>query len=171
MKKVLIVDDEEQPREFFKKYLENKSLIKAKGYKDSEYAVSLAATKKEAIAKIEAEKFDFILVDLRLDDVSEFGGIDVFLHARNKQPDAVAIVVSAYPFINSEDEKDAKEADQLREEFIKKLKLTDDKKYNSSEVINDTLKEIESKHYISKANDRNVLFVILDKLRDLSQNG
>lgn len=160
MKKVLVVDDEEQPRKFFKKYLENKEFLKVKGYENAEYNVSVASTKAEAEDKIKKEPFDFILVDLRLDDPSEFGGIDVFLFARREQPNAKAIIVSAYPFVDPErDEKDA--ANQVREEFTKKLK-------NEPNSEN-SLKEIELKYYISKTSECNILFTILDKLRELSQ--
>lgn len=148
MKKILVVDDEAQTRDYLKKYLENQNFLKVKGYEKAEYVVSTASTKEEAEEIINRELFDFILIDLRLNDPSEFGGIEVFLWARNIQPNAKAIIVSAYPF-----------ADQVMVEFVNRLK-------NESDLDN-LLNEIELKYYVSKVSERNVLFTVLDKLKEL----
>jgi len=148
MGKILVVDDEAQVRDYLRKYLENRAFLEAKGYENVEYVVSTASTKEEAENIIKSELFDFILIDLRLNDLSEFGGIEVFQLARKIQANAKAIIVSAYPF-----------ADQVKEEFTNKLK-------NESDLPN-LLSEIEQKYYVSKVSEGNVLFTVLDKLKEL----
>lgn len=81
-KRLLIVDDEENMREVIR------IILRREGYE-----VSMAESGKAALRCLEGEKFDLLLCDIRLGDMT---GIDVVKAARIKCPDTPVIVISAY---------------------------------------------------------------------------
>jgi len=62
------------------------------------YSVATALRGDEALAQIEAETFDLVLTDLRLDD---FDGMDVLAAARRKSRETVGIVLTGYASMES----------------------------------------------------------------------
>ncbi|HEY8830314.1 MAG TPA: response regulator, partial [Candidatus Limnocylindria bacterium] len=80
--RVLIVDDEESVTVTMAAILEMDG-----------YSVATALRADDALKQIEAEEFDLVLTDLRLDD---FDGMDVLAAARRKSRDTVGIVLTGY---------------------------------------------------------------------------
>src|SRR5438105_7654904 len=85
--RVLIVDDEESVTVTMAAILEMDG-----------YSVATALRGDEALAHIEAETFDLVLTDLRLDD---FDGMDVLAAARRKSSETVGIVLTGYASMES----------------------------------------------------------------------
>jgi len=85
--RVLIVDDEESVTVTMAAILEMDG-----------YSVATALRGEEALAHIEAETFDLVLTDLRLDD---FDGMDVLAAARRKSSETVGIVLTGYASMES----------------------------------------------------------------------
>ena len=85
--RVLIVDDEESVTVTMAAILEMDG-----------YSVATALRGDEALAQIEAETFDLVLTDLRLDD---FDGMDVLAAARRKSRETVGIVLTGYASMES----------------------------------------------------------------------
>jgi len=85
--RVLIVDDEESVTVTMAAILEMDG-----------YSVATALRGDEALARIEAETFDLVLTDLRLDD---FDGMDVLAAARRKSSETVGIVLTGYASMES----------------------------------------------------------------------
>ncbi len=79
--KVLVVDDEVSILESLK------ILLKGAGY-----SVTTAATGKEAFARIDEESPDMILTDIRMPGLT---GLDVLHHARESDPEAVVVLMTA----------------------------------------------------------------------------
>jgi CheY-like chemotaxis protein len=79
MKKILVVDDEENIRFVLDELL------------NSDYAVSLAANGREALQLAEASAFDLIITDLVM---PEMNGIDLVIAIKNKNPDQKIIAMS-----------------------------------------------------------------------------
>jgi two-component system response regulator AtoC len=82
MRRVLVVDDEENLR------LVVRSFLKREGYE-----VEVAASGEEALALVEAFGPDFILTDVRM---PRMGGLDLLATLKAKGSDATVIVMSAY---------------------------------------------------------------------------
>ncbi|HEV2250830.1 MAG TPA: ATP-binding protein [Candidatus Limnocylindria bacterium] len=85
--KVLIVDDEESVT------ITMAAILEMDGY-----SVATALRGQDALAQIEAQEFDLVLTDLRLDD---FDGMDVLAAARRRSPDTVGIVLTGYASLES----------------------------------------------------------------------
>ncbi len=81
-KKILIVDDETSMREFLDVLLSKEG-----------YAVSTAKNGKQAVTMIRKTDYDLILTDIRLGDIT---GLEVLKEAKDKNPDTVVIMISAY---------------------------------------------------------------------------
>ncbi len=79
---ILIVDDELSMRELLDVMLSRIG-----------YQVSFAENGKQAIAMIAASRFDLLLCDIRLGDIT---GLDVLIAAKKKDPDTIVIMISAY---------------------------------------------------------------------------
>jgi two-component system response regulator PilR (NtrC family) len=79
---ILVVDDELSMREFLE------IMLNREGYR-----VSFAENGKEAIRLLQASRFDLILCDIRLGDIT---GLDVLKAAKKNQPETVVIMISAY---------------------------------------------------------------------------
>ena len=79
---ILVVDDELSMRELLE------IMLKKEGYR-----VSCAENGTKAIAFLKQEKVDLLLCDIRLGDIS---GIDVLKTAKEENPHAVVIMISAF---------------------------------------------------------------------------
>ncbi len=79
---ILVVDDELSMRELLELMLSREG-----------YRVSTADSGKSAIRMFEKDRFDLLLCDIRLGDIT---GIEVLKAARQRQPDMVVILISAY---------------------------------------------------------------------------
>ena len=79
---ILVVDDELSMRELLE------IMLKKEGYK-----VSCAENGTKAVEFLKREKVDLLLCDIRLGDLS---GIDVLKTAREENPHAVVIMISAF---------------------------------------------------------------------------
>ena len=80
--RILVVDDELSMRQFLE------MLLSKKGYK-----VNLAKSGKQALGSIKQKKYDLVLTDIRLGDIT---GLDVLRAVKKKHPDTVVIMISAY---------------------------------------------------------------------------
>lgn len=81
--KILLVEDEAVLRESVRDWLI-----------EDGYEVEAVSTGEQAMKKIEKEKFGVIVLDLRLPDTD---GLHVFEHARELEPKAQGIIITAYP--------------------------------------------------------------------------
>lgn len=79
---ILVVDDELSMRELLDVMLSREG-----------FDLSFAEDGRSAIKLLENERFDLLLCDIRLGDIS---GIEVLKFAKNKHPDTVVIMISAY---------------------------------------------------------------------------
>ena len=79
---ILVVEDEEGMREILELMLERMG-----------YGVRLAPNGKSALTILEKNRFDLLLCDIRLGDIT---GLEVLKVARQKYPDTVVIMISAY---------------------------------------------------------------------------
>ena len=79
---ILVVDDELSMREFLE------MLLCKKGYK-----VSLAKNGKQALNSIKQKKYDLVLTDIRLGDIT---GLEVLRAVKKEHQDTVVIMISAY---------------------------------------------------------------------------
>jgi DNA-binding response OmpR family regulator len=82
MKKILVVDDEENIRFLYKEELE-----------DEGFAVELARNGEEALEKFAAGHLDLMTLDIKMPGM---GGIDVLKRIREKDKDFPIILCSAY---------------------------------------------------------------------------
>ena len=81
-KAVLVIDDEPSVADALKLILS-----------DSGYSVGVAMTGGEGIERLGDRRFDLVITDLRLPDMS---GLDVLRYLRRSQPEVLAIVITAY---------------------------------------------------------------------------
>ncbi len=81
-KKILLVDDEEIIRKSFLKDFEYEN-----------YAVTTAASGKEAITMLENDRFDIVLTDLVMQEID---GIDVLNKAKKLNPESITIILTGY---------------------------------------------------------------------------
>ncbi len=88
MKKILIVDDEEDMLQSLRKILLQRQSYQVTTIKDSRQALQLAGH----------EKFDLIITDFKMGDIS---GIDILKAASGKFPDAKVIMISGYGTIEA----------------------------------------------------------------------
>jgi DNA-binding NtrC family response regulator len=100
-KHILVVDDDEGILRVFKQILEKEG-----------YIVETAETGKEAQEKIQTEKFDVCLVDVRLPDMD---GTDLLLKLAGR-PQTIKIIVTGY----SSEETGKKAADYGADDFLVK---------------------------------------------------
>jgi DNA-binding NtrC family response regulator len=87
MYKILVVDDHELIRKTLKKALT-----------DEGYQVSLAQNGAECLKTIESKEIDLVLLDMRLPDMN---GIEILQNIKEKTPDIVVIVMTAYGDLES----------------------------------------------------------------------
>lgn len=82
MKRILVVDDEENVRLLYKEELT-----------DEGYEVAVAASAEEAMAEIEAQRPDLITLDIRMPGID---GIELLRLLREQDRDLPVIIVTAY---------------------------------------------------------------------------
>jgi len=82
---ILIVDDEEIIRDLLAEVLED-------------YDVNLACDGQEAIDRLKKRKYDLVITDLRMPNIS---GEEVVRFARESYPDQQVIVISAYSSLHT----------------------------------------------------------------------
>jgi small GTP-binding protein len=129
---ILIVDDQSNVRTDLKFWLER-----------SHYRVHTAVSLSQAKVVIDTEQIDFAIVDLKLDYMSEFGGLDVVTLLKERHPAARTIILSA------------KEEDQLQEEVLTRNIRYDAFVWKGDERVN----------YIEAVTE------VLDKLKQLDPAG
>lgn len=134
MSKVLVVDDEKHIREDLKKHLVKEN-----------YEVVTASTVEEARKHILCEKFNYAVVDLRLEAVSwEFAGIKIINFAKRNQPKIKTIVLSGFTF------------DDVEKALRKELE---------DEIDSEKILEEIKRDYILKGGKENYITAVLDKLK------
>ena len=82
MKKVLVVDDEENIRELYKEELE-----------DMGFAVTVVADGMQALEAMDTEKFDLVTLDMRMPDLD---GIETLRKMKEKDSTLPVIICTAY---------------------------------------------------------------------------
>jgi DNA-binding NtrC family response regulator len=80
--RLLIVDDEMIMREYL-----------ADIFQDEGFEVVKVNSGESAIEHLDREAFDLVIADMKMPGIS---GIEVFQHARDKQPNAKVILITAY---------------------------------------------------------------------------
>ena len=80
--RILVVDDEESVRYSFKRFL-----------KDPHYKVDTAKNGSEALAKITKDRYDLVILDIRLPDQS---GLDVLREIKAIDPKAIVLIITAF---------------------------------------------------------------------------
>lgn len=86
MRRLLLVDDDESTRLICRRLLKRLA-------PETELEVVEATNGEEAIAALEAGRFDAVLSDYRMGVVT---GIDVLDHARKRQPEALRVLMSGF---------------------------------------------------------------------------
>jgi two-component system response regulator PilR (NtrC family) len=79
---VLVIDDEPSVADALKVILS-----------DSGYQVAVAMSGGEALDKLGKRRFDLVITDVRLPDIS---GLDVLRHLRRSHPGVLAIIITAH---------------------------------------------------------------------------
>src|SRR5579864_828697 len=110
--KVLLVDDDAAVRDMMAATLEHK------GFK-----VVSAANVTEALKHISAESFDVLLTDLHMPNPGD--GFTVVTAMRHSQPDALTLLVSGYPDVQSAMSAILLEADEILVKPFETRKLAD----------------------------------------------
>jgi len=85
--KILVVDDESAVRTSLREIMEQEG-----------HHVTTAASGEEALAALEQETFDLILVDLKMEGID---GLQVMTQAKKRMPDTVVIMLTAYGTVDS----------------------------------------------------------------------
>ncbi len=110
MKKILVVDDEDNIRLLYQEEL-----------RDAGYEVSLAGTAEEALKKIEEDPPDLITLDVKLPDMS---GFDFLKELKQNQKDIPVSVCSASGAYKQEVQLWASEAYVVKSADLRELKMT-----------------------------------------------
>ena len=82
MKKILIVDDEENVRYSFKKF-----------FRDGHTTISEAKNGNEAISLLKKETFDLVLMDIEMPGLS---GLEAIQHVKKMHPNLPVIIMTAF---------------------------------------------------------------------------
>ena len=88
MKKILVVDDERDMLVSMEKILSQRE----------DFDITLLSRSQDAIERVKSERFDLIITDLRMKDVS---GIDILRSALSQFPNSIVIVISGYGTIEA----------------------------------------------------------------------
>jgi len=86
-KKLLVVDDEEVIRDLLRETFLRKG-----------YSVTTASHGKEALSKINKEKYELVVTDIRLPDIS---GMKILAESKKKYPEMGVIMITAYGSIKN----------------------------------------------------------------------
>jgi len=132
---ILVVDDELSMREFLEVLLERDG-----------YQVSSAENGRSAISLLETMDFDLLLCDIRLGDIT---GLEVLRAAKQKNPNTIVIMISAYATTETAVEAmnigaydyvpKPFDKDELRQTIAKALELKTLE--HEKEIIDDELKQ------------------------------
>jgi len=87
-KRILVADDEEEICFFLKRFLERKN-----------FKVSLALDGAQAKKIIDKEKFDFLLLDCSMPELT---GFELVQSARKRNPTAKIVLASGFPSVDSD---------------------------------------------------------------------
>ncbi len=85
--RILVVDDEEMIRDLLRETFQRRG-----------YAVETVEKGNDALKKIETEKYDLLVSDIRLPDIS---GMKILTEAKKKRPDLGIIMITAYGSIKN----------------------------------------------------------------------
>ena len=110
--RVLLVDDDDAVRAMMSATLERKG-----------FEVVAAATVTEALRLISAERFDALITDLHMPNPGD--GFTVITAMRHAQPDALTLLVSGYPDVQSAMAAILLEADEIMVKPFEAGKLTE----------------------------------------------
>ena len=110
MKKILVVDDEENIRFLYKEELE-----------DLGYQVTVAATAQEAMEKIQEDKPDIITLDIKMPGMD---GIEFMRKLKEDKGDIPVILCSAYGRYKQDFRVWASDAYVVKSADLSELKLT-----------------------------------------------
>lgn len=99
--RILVVDDDEIERYMILRFFSGIE-------QDLGLEIEEAESGEEAVARMEATKFDVIMTDFRMGAVS---GIDVLVHALKESPSTIRILITGYA--SPELEKEAVQAAQV----------------------------------------------------------
>src|SRR3989304_2708291 len=89
--KILVVDDEKEIREFL-----NKALSRLCGYR-----VDLAESGEEALRKIEKDRFDLVLTDLKM---PKMDGLQLIAEIAKSKPETLTMMMTGHGTIDPERE-------------------------------------------------------------------
>ena len=87
MKRILVVDDEEMIRDLLKETFHRKG-----------YEIETAENGKDAIDRLDAQRFDLLVTDLRLPDLS---GMKILTESKKKSPELGVIMITGYGSIKN----------------------------------------------------------------------
>jgi len=136
--RVLVVDDQKNIRDDLKKHLELKN-----------YEVVTASAVEEARKHILCEKFDYTVIDLRLEAVSwEFVGAKIINFAKRNQPKIKTIVLSGFAF------------DDVKKALKKELE---------NDIDSGKILEEIKRDYIFKGGEENYITAVLNKLETFEE--
>jgi len=110
MKKILVVDDEENIRFLYKEELE-----------DHGYCVTVASTAEEAMAKIQEDKPDIITLDIKMPGMD---GIEFMRKLKEEKKEIPIILCSAYGRYKQDFRVWASDAYVVKSADLSELKLT-----------------------------------------------
>ncbi len=110
MKKILVVDDEDNIRLLYQEEL-----------RDEGYEVALAGDAEEAFQKIEEDPPDLITLDVKMPGMN---GIDFLKKLKETQKDIPVILCSAYGAYKQEFQVWASEAYVVKSADLRELKMT-----------------------------------------------
>jgi DNA-binding NtrC family response regulator len=137
MKKILIVDDELEMLNSIKKILSQRE----------DFDLTLIQDGKEAIDRVRRERFDLILTDLKISDIS---GIEVLKSALQEFPDSSVVVISGYGTIEASVKAMQEGAFDFLEKPFSSKKLFDciDRALKQVAVENFTISESQGKEKV-----------------------
>jgi CheY-like chemotaxis protein len=110
LKKILVVDDEDNIRLLYQEEL-----------RDAAYEVSLAGNAEEALKKIEEDPPDLITLDVKMPGMS---GFEFLKELKQNQKDIPVILCSAYGAYKQEFQLWASEAGVVKSSDLRELKMT-----------------------------------------------
>jgi CheY-like chemotaxis protein len=134
MEAILIVDDEAHIRNNLREFLED-------------YEITDVDSREKVEEVIKTRHFDYAIIDLKLDNSSEYGGVEVFRLMKQTQPTVHCIILSAYPLEG-----------EVERQFNESLK---------NEPNSDMILKEARENYISKGGERNYILAVVDKLNEL----
>ena len=109
-KSILILDDDKFILNVFSRILKNQG-----------YVVDAVETGKEALDKIEREKYDLALIDVKLPDIN---GTDLLPIIHSSHPEMIKIVITGFP--------DLEDANRIMDQGLRRIWLNQSNQRNWS---------------------------------------